>query len=258
MIMHFVKSSTAAGRFRRLIVPICLLLFFLNGCASLQSKKVAPPPSRPTASSKPPAEVLAPPVKSPRPSVAKPPVKDRPVVIRPPGAERPVVNKPPVEERPILAEPPVQERPIVTEPPIVERPLVIEPPVEEHPLVIEPPVEERPAVEPPVEERPAMTEPVGDYKPITGRAAGIYNEAEEAMQAGRFAPAEMLLERALRIEPRNAHYWYTLGLAKFRQKQYPQAVQFCLKAESLAGSQPGLLARNQVLLAKAKKAAGMQ
>lgn len=223
--MHCIKGSTAAGRFRRLIVPICLLLFFLNGCAALQSKKVVPPPSRPTVS-KQPAEVPAPPVKSPRPSVTKPAVKDLLVVTRPPGAARPIVTEPPIEERS---------------------------------LVIEPPVEETPAVaEPPVEEHPAMTEPPGDYTPITGRAAGIYNEAEEAMQAGRFAPAEMLLERALRIEPRNAHYWYTLGLVKFRQKQYPQAVQFCLKAESLAGSQPGLLARNQVLLTQAKKAAEMK
>ncbi|EKD35071.1 MAG: hypothetical protein ACD_75C02069G0002 [uncultured bacterium] len=233
--MHCIKSFTAPGRCRHLIVSICLLFVFLNGCAILQPKKVVSPPARTTVSKRP-AEVPVPPVKS-SPYVAKPPVKDRPVVIRPPGAERPVVTKPPVEEGPIVIEPPVEERPFVTEPPVEERPLVTEPPVEEHPAVIEPP---------------------GDYKPITGRAAGIYNEAEEAMQAGRFAPAEMLLERALRIEPRNAHYWYTLGLAKFRQKQYPQAVQFCLKAESLAGSQPGLLARNQVLLTQAKKAAGMK
>jgi uncharacterized protein HemY len=66
----------------------------------------------------------------------------------------------------------------------------------------------------------------------------------------------MLLERALRIEPRNPHYWYTLGMAKYRQKQYPQAVQFCLKAESLAASQPGLLARSRELLNQAKKASG--
>jgi len=244
--MHCIESFSAPGRCRHLIVSICLLLFFLNGCAVLQPKKVVSPPARTTVGKRP-AEVPAAPVRN-SPYVAKPPVKDRPVVIRPPGAERPVVPKPPVEERPVVTEPSIQERPVVTEPPVEERPLATEPPVEERPLVTEPPVEENPAV----------TEPPGDYKPITGRAAGIYSEAEEAMQAGRFAPAEMLLERALRIEPRNAHYWYTLGLAKFRQKQYPQAVQFCLKAESLAGSQPGLLARNQVLLTQAKKAAGMK
>ena len=255
--MYCIKSLTAAGRCRHLIVTLCLLLVFLNGCAALQSKKVVPPPAKTTVSKRP-AEVTAPPVKS-RPSVAKPPVKDRVVVTRPPGAARPVVTETPIAERPVMTKPPVEERPVVTEPPVEERPVVVEQPIEERSLMIEPPVEESPSVtEPPVEEHPAVIEPPGDYKPITGRAAGIYNEAEEAMQAGRFAPAEMLLERALRIEPRNAHYWYTLGLAKFRQKQYPQAVQFCLKAESLAGSQPGLLARNQVLLTQAKKAAGMK
>lgn len=105
-------------------------------------------------------------------------------------------------------------------------------------------------------DRPAVTEPPAEYKAKTGRATGIYNEAEEALQGGRYAHAEMLLERALRIEPRNPHYWYTLGMAKYRQGQYPQAVQFCLKAESLAASQPGLLARSRELLNQAKKASG--
>lgn len=107
-------------------------------------------------------------------------------------------------------------------------------------------------------DRPVVPPPPVDYKPMTGKAAGIYNEAEEALRSGRYSHAEMLLERALRIEPQNPHYWYTLGMAKYRQKQYPQAVQFCLKAESLAASQPGLLARSRELLSQAKKAAGGQ
>jgi tetratricopeptide (TPR) repeat protein len=113
----------------------------------------------------------------------------------------------------------------------------------------------RPTVSVPPD-RPAVPEPPAEYKATTGRATGIYNEAEEALRAGQYAHAEMLLERALRIEPRNPHYWYTLGMAKYRQKQYPQAVQFCLKAESLAASQPGLLARSRELLNQAKKASG--
>lgn len=113
----------------------------------------------------------------------------------------------------------------------------------------------RPTVSVPPD-RLEVTEPPAEYKAKTGWATGIYNEAEAALRAGRYAHAEMLLERALRIEPQNPHYWYTLGMAKYRRKQYPQAIQFCLKAESLAASQPGLLARSRELLDQAKKASG--
>lgn len=105
---------------------------------------------------------------------------------------------------------------------------------------------------------PVVSLPPVEYKAVTGPAAGIYAEAEEALRAGRYSQAEMLLERALRIEPQNPHYWYTLGMTKYRQGQYPQAVQLCLKAESLAASQPGLLARNRELLIQAKEASGEQ
>ena len=109
---------------------------------------------------------------------------------------------------------------------------------------------------PPVQ--PSVTLPPVEHKPQPGPAAGLYSDAEKALQAGRFSAAEMLLERALRIEPQNPHYWYTLGMAKYRQGQYPQTIQFCLKAESLAAGQPGTLARSRELLSQAKKASGVQ
>jgi cytochrome c-type biogenesis protein CcmH/NrfG len=62
-----------------------------------------------------------------------------------------------------------------------------------------------------------------------------------------------LLERALRIEPQNPHYWYTMALVKYRQGKYQETVQFCLKAGSLAGQQPQLTSRNQELLKQARE-----
>lgn len=96
--------------------------------------------------------------------------------------------------------------------------------------------------------------PPSEYKPVTGPAAALYAEAEKALQAGRLAESEMLLERALRIEPRNPYYWHTMARVKYRQGQYRETVQFCLKADSLAGKETQLLARNQELLRQAKKA----
>ena len=99
---------------------------------------------------------------------------------------------------------------------------------------------------------PDTPPPALEYKPLTGPAAALFHEAETAQQAGRLAEAEMLLERALRIEPRNPHYWHGLAQVKYRQGKYRETVQLCLKVESLAAKQPQLIARNKELLRQAK------
>ncbi|MFH0780961.1 MAG: hypothetical protein V2B20_03280 [Pseudomonadota bacterium] len=108
-------------------------------------------------------------------------------------------------------------------------------------------------VGPPLSPGPTVPPPT-EYKPVVGPAAALYAEAEKSLQAGRLAESEMLLERALRIEPRNPYYWHTMAQVKYRQRQYREAVQFCLKSDSLAGKQTQLLARNKELLRLAKKA----
>lgn len=110
-----------------------------------------------------------------------------------------------------------------------------------------------PLQKPPVS-RPPTSPPPTVEQPVTGPAAGLYTEAENAMRAGNYANAEMLLERALRIEPRNPHYWYTLALLKYRLGQYRQTIQFCLKTDSLAGREPQLAAQNRELLQLARAA----
>jgi hypothetical protein len=63
----------------------------------------------------------------------------------------------------------------------------------------------------------------------------------------------MLLERALRIEPRNPLYWYTLARAKFNQRLYAETIQLCRKVETLIGKGLGSLAhRNKALQAQAR------
>jgi tetratricopeptide (TPR) repeat protein len=107
---------------------------------------------------------------------------------------------------------------------------------------------------PPIGPRPVVPPPPSEYKPVTGPAAALFTDAESALQSGRLAEAEMLLERALRIEPRNPYYWHTMAQVKYRQGQYRETVQFCLKASSLAGKESQLVARNKELLGQAKKA----
>ncbi len=116
-----------------------------------------------------------------------------------------------------------------------------------------------PEIQPPAAEIPAVTPlppPPPAYVPRTGPAKGLYGEAEKAMTANQPGKAEMLIERALRIEPRNAHYWHTLARIKYEQAEYPQTIQFCLKSNSLAAGQPQLTERNNQLLHQARAKVG--
>ncbi len=90
----------------------------------------------------------------------------------------------------------------------------------------------------------------------TGPARSLHTQANAALASGHAGQAEMLLERALRLEPRNALYWHLLAQSKYAQGDFGQAVQFCRKSESLAGNNTQLKEYNKSLLQKANKKLG--
>ena len=71
------------------------------------------------------------------------------------------------------------------------------------------------------------------------------------MQKEDYKRAEMLLERALRVEPKNGWYWHAMGRVQYAQGSYAQAIQFCLKSNSMAGRDADLKRNNRLLLKKA-------
>ena len=88
--------------------------------------------------------------------------------------------------------------------------------------------------------------------PEEGKAAGtLLANARQNVQAGQFNQAEMMLERALRLEPRNARLWHEMAQVKYGQKDYGQVVQFCIKSNSLAGKDYGLIKQNWLLMENA-------
>ncbi|WP_163338080.1 tetratricopeptide repeat protein [Desulfopila sp. IMCC35008] len=91
-----------------------------------------------------------------------------------------------------------------------------------------------------------------DYEAKTGAAASLYNQSRELISQGQYRQAELTLERALRIEPKNGYYWYTMADLKYRQNKPGQAVQFCLKSKSLAGRDKKLVRLNEALIRKAQ------
>lgn len=100
--------------------------------------------------------------------------------------------------------------------------------------------------EPEAEPEPELMQRPEPVRP--GPAHRLYTQAESARKAGQPGQAEMLIERALRIEPRNALYWHALAQVKYDQGQFAQTVQLCLKAESLARGNPELRHYNRILM----------
>lgn len=90
------------------------------------------------------------------------------------------------------------------------------------------------------------------YSPQIGAAASLYQQAETSLAQGRYHQAELELERALRIEPRNADYWYTMARIKYGQNLHESTIQFCLKSKSLAGKNGTLIRMNNELISRAR------
>ena len=64
--------------------------------------------------------------------------------------------------------------------------------------------------------------------------------------------AAALLERALRIEPRNAHLWHRLAQVRLQQGQYHLAASLAQKSSALAGDDVQLKEKNTRLLKQAR------
>lgn len=96
------------------------------------------------------------------------------------------------------------------------------------------------------------SEPLPPLQPKLGPAASLYNQGYFYLKEGRLDKAEMSLERALRIEPRNPYYWHMMAEIRLRQGKKQEAIQCCLKANSLASGSSQLIRRNNALINRAE------
>jgi Flp pilus assembly protein TadD len=71
--------------------------------------------------------------------------------------------------------------------------------------------------------------------------------------AGDYALATASLERALRINPRDAELWLELGRIKLAQGDLAQAESMARRALSLAGSDPQRRAECEALIDSARR-----
>ena len=94
---------------------------------------------------------------------------------------------------------------------------------------------------------------------VSGPAvSSLYRQAQSEADAGRHASAIAVLERAQRIEPRNAFVWSRLAEAQLAAGDAGQAENTALRANSFARGNPYLEARNWRVIADARRSAGDQ
>lgn len=81
-------------------------------------------------------------------------------------------------------------------------------------------------------------------------------QAQLLESAGDMTAAVATIERALRIEPRNAHLWNQLAHLRFSQGRVSPAADLAMKSMALAGGDIALKRDNWRLIARARRGAG--
>jgi len=94
--------------------------------------------------------------------------------------------------------------------------------------------------------------PVGD--PIV--IAGLQQDAIELNKKGESAKAAAVLERAIRIQPRNPSLWHQLAEVRYSQQQYAQAESLALRSNGYAALNTEIRRKNWLLIAEARSKLG--
>ena len=107
-----------------------------------------------------------------------------------------------------------------------------------------------------------MSSPSKNYDketPSTGPNAAVIallDAADRDRAAGRNDSAAASLERALRLEPKNAYLWYRLAALRLEQENWQQAFVLANKSNSLITDNTPLKIWNWEIIAEAKRQLG--
>lgn len=142
-----------------------------------------------------------------------------------------------------------------TAPPRQPPPAVVPPPAETAKPA--PPPEARPALAPPAETNPQPPRSRAPQAPVSSPAVlALIEEAEDSSGAGQLDNAAASLERAIRIQPRNALLWQKLAEVRLRQFQPGLAEDLAKKSNLLAKGDAALIRKNWVIIAEARRKKG--
>ena len=106
------------------------------------------------------------------------------------------------------------------------------------------------------EESKIEVEPLSSAPEMSAVARRLLVSSETQSNAGDWDSAANSLERALRLEPRNALLWNKLASVRYQQQDWQQAVQLAAKSNTLSGQNVGLRRQNWNMMANAYDALG--
>jgi hypothetical protein len=118
------------------------------------------------------------------------------------------------------------------------------------------PVEPAKPVAPPVPEAPKEPEalvPLEEFAPQTPAVGSLVMAANENSQSGNLDSAVSSIERAIRIEPRNATLYYKLAVLRLKQSKPRLAEDLARKAALLAVNDGTLKKHSWLLIANARE-----
>ncbi|RIZ67916.1 MAG: hypothetical protein D0528_09700 [Methylococcales bacterium] len=119
----------------------------------------------------------------------------------------------------------------------------------------EPVVVEEPKPEPVVIQPPAF-EPLQKFPPLSPAVGVLASAANQSSQSGNVEAATTTIERAIRIEPRNATLYYKLALLKLKQSKPRLAEDLAKKAALLASNDANMKKHSWLLIARAREVQG--
>jgi tetratricopeptide (TPR) repeat protein len=81
----------------------------------------------------------------------------------------------------------------------------------------------------------------------------LLDSASQQSRSGKLDGAAASLERALRIDPRNADVWHRLASVRLQQGQFGLASSLAAKSINLAGNDIDLIERNEAIIDQANR-----
>lgn len=82
----------------------------------------------------------------------------------------------------------------------------------------------------------------------------LLDSANQQSRSGKLDGAAAALERALRIDPRNAEIWHRLASVRLQQGQFGLASSLAAKSINLAGNDADLIENNEAIIDQANRA----
>lgn len=109
----------------------------------------------------------------------------------------------------------------------------------------------------PYPDQPSLTtESVGESTSVSPVVSRLMAAAQSSRQARNWDSASDSIERALRIEPRNAALWSALAEVKYDQGDDRSTLQLAAKSNTLSGQNHQLRRKNWLLMANSQERLG--